>query len=389
MLVKMSRPNHLREAINRFEDVYALPLKDYVKEAYAQSPLITAALVVFALTSLTPVVSALALAVFTVCLSVAACIVALIGIALCLAVFLSTTLISSTAVAFLGLAIARLRHRSVSTVIPHTEENAEATEHIPAPNKHRPSFYLPRFFSGLSARFRASAGRPRRRRTHIIFVILACEVISRLRLPRWLRYKKLYRTLLGTALFGPRGQRGHPLQRLLSLPFFLTSRSFFILSFFLRVLLSKSFISLLLVALVISPRLRRGALRRSVQLGRAAYTRFGHSELAEALKSVPWKQYTAMGLEQGGAIARSTIALLIAFLRALEETAADAQRAREREGEQEKAGAEPVHMMDQSQDAYRDDAASVESYEMVPTSTAEESTSTLRARTTIRTEEEE
>jgi len=275
------------------------------------------------------------------------------------------------ALVWVGLVqLRKTRHTQDSPAVPETEPALAAVKPC------RPSFDVPQFFSRLSNRFRACAVRPRRRRARLLLFFVACEVISRIRLPAALRYSFLYRNILGATLFGLRGQRGHPLQRLLSMPFFVTRRSFFVAPFFLRATLSKPVLFLLIGAFILSSRLRRNAFRGSARLIRAAYMRFGDSELAGALREIPWKEYAAVGIEQAEIIARKAIAALIAFSQALEQIG----ESRDQSASGQPA-AESVPAQAQPQEtAY--DTASVESYEMVPPSAAEESTSTLRARVT-------
>ncbi|KAF7315494.1 hypothetical protein MIND_00064700 [Mycena indigotica] len=367
----MNRPNHLRETISRFENVYVKPMKEYVKEAYTQSPFTTTVLVIFAASSITPIVSAVALAFFALCLSLAVCSLAILGIALSLAIVLSTTLVSSTALALVGLAIARRKSIFAARDTNNRGQDSEAIDSDSTPEAVKPR---PRSFAHIFARLRPRAVHPQRRKLRLLLFIAGCEVISRLHFPRIIRYSFLYRTFLGPTLFGPWGQRGHPLQRLLSLPFFLTRRSVRIL---FPLLWSKPLIFFTLGAFILSGKLRRNLIRFTIRLGRTSYARFQQSELADALGSVPWKEYAATGLEHGEAMGRAMIASLVALLRALDDATAESRAGNAQDG--------PTAT---SQVSGPQDNDSTESYEMVPPA-AEQTTSTLRARNTVQADGEE
>nr|GAT59761.1 predicted protein [Mycena chlorophos] len=400
----MSRPNReqLRQNLRRVESEYVLPLKEFVKEAYAESPVATTAVLLFALSSVGPLVSALAAAVFTVWASVTAGLLGLVGIVLTLAVVLSTTLISSLvlAIAIMGF----IQHRkptgeSTSATFSETVE----TEAAPAADKDRPSAYFARLLSRLSTRIRARrAARPRRFRVGrmLFWILLASAIfagdgISRLRLPAGIRYGFMYRKLFGSSLFGPRGQRGHPIQRLLSLPSFLIRHSIFAVPIFLlRVVFFGPFPYIFVAALIFSPRLRRRVVHGASKLRRAVYARFRDSELQEAVRNFPWNESAMMGIEFGEVVVRRGIAALTALLQALEQAAEDraAQRRPQPEGEP------PAAPTDDQSTSSKEETASVESYEMVgepvpmPAAADSEpwaSTSTLRSRLTSSVEEED
>nr|GAT47364.1 predicted protein [Mycena chlorophos] len=90
---------------------------------------------------------------------------------------------------------------------------------------------------------------------------------------------------------------------------------------------AKLFVLLVVIAVVMMwPTLRRRVLRRVLRAAQAlfratsvAYTRLANSELVGALKSVSWREYAAVGVERGEAVARKGLAALIAFLQSFEE----------------------------------------------------------------------
>ncbi|KAF7290303.1 hypothetical protein HMN09_01288300 [Mycena chlorophos] len=405
----MSRPNReqpeLRQNLRRVENEYVRPLKNFVKESYAESPVATTAVLLFALSSVGPLVAALAAAIFTVWASVTAGLLGIVGIFLTLAVVLSTTLISSLVLAVAVMAFIQRRNptggETTNTTVPETEA-------APAADRDRPSASFPRLLSRLSTRIRARrAGRPRRFRVGrtLFWILLASTIfagdgISRLRLPAGIRYGFMYRKLFGSSLFGPRGQRGHPIQRLLSLPFFLIRHSIFAVPIFLlRVVFFGPFPYIFLAALIFSPRLRRRVFHGTSRLWRAAYARFRDSELQEAFRNFPWNEAAMMGLEFGEVVVRRGIAALTALLQALEQAAEErAQQQVPRETEQPSRAGEPsTPPTDDQSTSSKEETASVESYEIVgepvpmPTADSEPwaSTSTLRSRVTSSVEEED
>ncbi|KAJ7016222.1 hypothetical protein C8F04DRAFT_1202910 [Mycena alexandri] len=312
------------EYIAELERRYSVPAKQFLKESYEEHPLATTAIVIFAVTSFTPVVGAVALAAFTVCLAFCATLIIIIGLALGLATFLSTTLFSSLVLTFLVAGAIRLRSarrlgRSTSRRAAHTE-TPEATS---APSKRRRFPGIPGMRSGA---FRRSLGFHRRgswkARALLLFVL--CDAVSRIRLPRVVRYSFLYLTLFGATLFGPR--RTHFLQRGLSLPFALLRSAVWLLpSTGLKVARApfrlfgwKAPLTIYLVLLLLSPRLRastRGriahaAKRLGTATGRAAMVVL-RSEQVAMVRELPWKAYVAAALEY----AQAVLAVLIEFVR--------------------------------------------------------------------------
>ncbi|KAF7290314.1 hypothetical protein HMN09_01289400 [Mycena chlorophos] len=380
MIVKtpMEDPNSLRDLLLHFENDYVLPAKKYLKETYGQSPMATTTVAIFGLLSIIPVAAVVAATALTVCISMAV----LVAIALSLSFVLSVAFVSSAITAFIWVTIIP---RLVASLSWGTQAPSAAADPIaePAPVKGRLSW-------------------SRRARIYMPLALIG-EAVSRFRLPRVIRYSLVYRTLLGEKLFGPQGQREHPLQFLLALPYSIFRQLASIVplprairySFLYRLLMrgdrfdsdnlkptivsfgpqaqlqsrlqrvadtqrgfvpdefprdyppifpprtpgqashihipaqaswfpaTKLFVLVVLIALVVLwPTLRRRVLRAARALFRAtsmAFTRLANSELVGALKSVSWKEYAAVGVDRGAAVARKGLAALIAFLQSFEE----------------------------------------------------------------------
>ncbi|KAJ7769343.1 hypothetical protein B0H16DRAFT_1686164 [Mycena metata] len=329
-----------REYIAELERRYGVPAKEFLKESYEEHPLATTAVVIFAVTSFTPVVGAAALAVFTVCLALCATLVTIIGLGKCptgflellflivapalgLATLLSTTLFSSLVLTFLVAGAIRLRsarHLAHQTVRRAAHDQTETPEASSAPPKRR------RFPGIPGMRFRRSLGFHRRGswKARALLLFILCEAVSRIRLPRVVRYTFLYRTLFGATLFGPR--RTHFLQRGLSLPFILMRGALWMLpSTGLKVARApirlfggwKAPVTIYLVLLLLSPRLRAAARSRLAHTGRHLGAAAGRaartvlrSEQVARVYGLPWKAYVATALEY----AQVVLTLLIEFV---------------------------------------------------------------------------
>ncbi|KAJ7186582.1 hypothetical protein C8R46DRAFT_1341951 [Mycena filopes] len=312
----MDPPSRRRghEYISELNRRYGAPAKEFLQESYEEHPLATTAVMIFAVTSFTPVVGAIALAAFTVCLAVCATIVTVIGLALGLATLLSTTLFSSLVLTFLVAGAIRLRtarrlarsssrRRATAAQAAHTDETSEAA---PPTSKRR---RIP----GFPGRFRPTLGGLHRRgswKARVLVLLVLCDAVSRIRLPRALRYTFLYRTLFGATLFGPR--RTHFLQQLLAAPFALLRVPLKLAVWVpLRVFGWKAPLVLYLVLLVLSPRMR-GKTRGKMAGGlRRLWRTAGGSEQVARMRGLPWKAYTATALEY----TRAGLTALIEFLR--------------------------------------------------------------------------
>ncbi|KAJ7655818.1 hypothetical protein DFH06DRAFT_1412866 [Mycena polygramma] len=330
-----------RDYLAKLEEGYGLPAKQFLKDLYDEYPLATTALVIFAATSFTPVVVSAALAVFTVCLAVSASLVTLIGLVLCLTVILSTTLLSSVLVTLLANGALRLRHSGdwLNTVrTPAAEAHQEVSDANPNPPKRRAPRMTPAVLVATKKIFRtllAPLGRSWKAR--ILTTIILFDAISRIRLPRVVRYNLIYRTIFGASLFGPR--RAHWLQRALSRPFALLRTVFWVVPVLginiarlpLRIFgwkLPLAMCILLLVRFRSKGFARRGLKRAAVVLSTAVgsgVTLVMRSEAAAKLRDVPWKAYTATAMAYAQVV-RTVLTALVAFLRAqleeLEETPA-------------------------------------------------------------------
>ncbi|KAJ7509487.1 hypothetical protein B0H11DRAFT_1250636 [Mycena galericulata] len=319
-------PGRIRHYMSRLEQEYTLPAKQFLNESLNENPLVTTVMVIFAVTSFTPVITSVALAVFTIVLALSACLVVLVGLALGLIVLLASTLFISGVLTVLVAGPLRLRRSIGRTSTPETETE---TEHSGPQTTSIPPFAAQGPPGGRTTAFRdfSSPFKHVSRKRRLFAVIVIGHLISRIRLPRVVRHSLIYRTLFGTRLFGPRPP---PLQRALAfpsiivrtvswLPFKLALLPFRILGWNIPLLVCISL-------LIASPRLRaaarralaRGALRLSNRVAQSAPVAFA--------LNLPWKAYTAAALAAG----KEAIIVLVAFLRAqLEDLEAKVEQAAE------------------------------------------------------------
>ncbi|KAJ6472684.1 hypothetical protein C8R47DRAFT_1145872 [Mycena vitilis] len=331
-----------RDYLAKLEEGYGLPAKQFLKDLYDEYPLATTALVIFAATSFTPIVVSAALAVFTVCLAVSASLITLVGLALCLTVILATTLLSSVLLTLLVNGALHLRHSGDWFDTVRTPTTAEARQEVSDASSNPPKRRAPRMTPAVLVATKkifktllAPLGRSWKAR--ILTTIILFDAISRIRLPRVVRYNSIYRTVFGANLFGPR--RAHWLQRALSRPFALLRTVFWVAPVLgihivrlpFRILgwkLPLAICILVLVRFRSKGFTRRGLKRAAVVLSTAVgsgATLVLHSEAAAKLRDVPWKAYTATAMAYGEVV-RTVLTALVAFLRAqleeLEETPA-------------------------------------------------------------------
>ncbi|KAJ7131545.1 hypothetical protein C8R43DRAFT_1024682 [Mycena crocata] len=99
---------YIRTRINSMEDDYGRPAKEFWTESCKEYPTITSTLVVFAILSFAPVVSAIALTAFLCFLAVTVCAVGVVALVLCLSVLLSVTLFFSTVTTVVVSGLVRL-----------------------------------------------------------------------------------------------------------------------------------------------------------------------------------------------------------------------------------------------------------------------------------------
>ncbi|KAJ6595523.1 hypothetical protein DFH09DRAFT_1134870 [Mycena vulgaris] len=326
-----STRSRLHEHMLSLQSQYLTPTKQFMEDSFQEYPLATSVFAIFAATSFTPVVMAIALAVFTVCLAGSICLLTLIGLALCLSVVLSTTLVSSAVTAALGAGLLRIRslglwisdHRSATRTAEGQLQGAAPGPHV-QPVASKAIFTTKQAVRAIFPRLKGAGWKAR-----ILAVTLFCELISRIHLPRVVRHNPIYRTIFGAALFGPR--RSHIFQRALSRPFAILRAGSWVgptLGFKLvrlpfRLFGWKAPLIAYMLLLILSPRLR-GAARRalarvSVRLfdtaAAGAIVILDSAPVAAAL-DLPWKEYTTTAFACGKDIMHTALAALLGFLRA-------------------------------------------------------------------------
>ncbi|KAJ7199622.1 hypothetical protein GGX14DRAFT_572654 [Mycena pura] len=296
---------------------------------------------VFAAISFTPIIFALAFSVFSIFLLIATCLVALVGIgitqpsrslpvifinstALCLVVSLAAALLSSV---LLGAAFHFLRAGGGLSRTRTVEIHAEPPYEAPAPLKG-PSFFIPHLLSAAGNKAVNAVLSPlrrigrRKKTSRLLILILLSEAISRLHLPRAVRYNLIYRTIFGPQLFGP-GRR-HPLQWILSRPFFLLRTVRFVpilcvglVQLPLRIVGWKAPLAIYLTLFVLSPRTRgstrRAIARLSVRVSTAVTTAVVLVWQA-VLRDRTWNT-AAAAADYAKEAARAILVVFVAFLR--------------------------------------------------------------------------
>ncbi|KAJ7728003.1 hypothetical protein DFH07DRAFT_223888 [Mycena maculata] len=196
-----SKPSRIRDYISSLEDKYTFPTREFLSNTFSGYPLATITVGVFAVLSLASVVISVALAVFTIWLTLAtcvvaliACLIALISLTLCLAVILSLVLLSSVVLTLLTTAALRLRPQMMRFW-------AKIPSPFPTKDTRPQPTQVPLTTPQLSTPLQRGRWKPR------LSVALLVPVVTRLHLPRVMRYHPIYRTLLGSHFLGPRPWR--------------------------------------------------------------------------------------------------------------------------------------------------------------------------------------
>ncbi|KAJ7176116.1 hypothetical protein C8R43DRAFT_554564 [Mycena crocata] len=416
-------PDNFRESLIEFQQRYWNPGKQFVKESFQENPGATIAVATFAATVLT----LLPLALFSICLALSLTLVVTIGIGMwllkqilntykydkrtgpTLIVLLSTTAVSSLFILTLIAGAAFGLRKRGFTQDGSSASASELTTQPTTPSDPRSPPVSPRAAIATAKRILNAVVRRFLKRgswkTRLLAGILVADLISRIRLPRVVRYNFFYRIFLGASLFGPR--RNHPFQRTLGRPFRTISGAAWLArrvglgAVFLpaRLFGWKAPLMVYLTLLAFSPRVRAHARRNISCLAYRAWAAAGagttailRSETAQQVLDLPWKAYTETVLACTKEIAYSTLALLIAFLRTqleqLEESTVEAPPA---EAESAPAAQESVPpATDKSTPESTPSQAEESTYEMVApvliadtagsTAVPEDSTQSFRAR---------
>ncbi|KAJ7767004.1 hypothetical protein DFH07DRAFT_335359, partial [Mycena maculata] len=315
-------PRRIREHLSRFEERYALPAKQFLQQSFDEYPFATTVMVIFAATSFTPVVLSVALAAFVVFVAASTSLVALVGLALGLSACLLTTLFSSAMLTLLVAGALRLRTSRTwfsdfrtSTTVETEDAGINATPHRRGPRfrRARPFTTARDAFRGFFSPFKRGGYK-----TRLLALILVADLVSRIRLPRVVRYSPIYRTLLGASLFGPR-HHAHFLPYILSRPLAILRAVVWVVpGFCVRLHFKMSRWSplgpIILYSLVflLSPRLRKAALRI---ISRAAMGLFAAACVGADI--VAHSDVVASAVARGKELVQSTFPLVIAFLRAV------------------------------------------------------------------------
>ncbi|KAJ7675197.1 hypothetical protein B0H17DRAFT_1081402, partial [Mycena rosella] len=294
-----STQHRLRDYIIGLENAYAVPAKEFMRDSFQEYPLATSVMAIFAVASFTPIVASVALAVFTICAASAICFVTLLGLALCLSVILSSTLVSSVVVTTLAGGLLQLRHREIS---PADGSPPRHASHIPAKKA----------FSALFSPLKRGGWKLR-----ALAVLIVWDLVSRIRLPRVVRYHPIVHAIFG--------RRRHTtlLRRIFSRTFAVRGAGLKLARLPLRLVGWKTILAASLVLFVLSPRLRIAARRASTRIALrvSAATGAGVLELLRsapmaAVFAQPWKAHTATAISSSRQVAYTALAALVAFLRA-------------------------------------------------------------------------
>ncbi|KAJ7461855.1 hypothetical protein B0H11DRAFT_2056344 [Mycena galericulata] len=240
---------------HRFEHRYFEAMQ-FLNDSFERYPLVSVALSIFVATSIIPVVVFVAVAVFSIWLAFATSIVALVGLVvglvgftLLLVVFLSIALLASVILTLLGTGASRLCTLllvalSGTSGFTSRTDNSDAK---PVPEAPTPSVFTEALCAETKDVFQGGNWKGP------VAIIVISDILSRLTLPRVIRYSAIYRTLFGPRLFGPRHTHTHVLQRTLSLPSRIIARE--------GRAAPVEILMLLTAALILSPRLRAAARR--------------------------------------------------------------------------------------------------------------------------------
>lgn len=242
----------------------------------------------------------------------------LLSAALGLAVVLSTTLFSSFLVTLLVSSAFHLRNSGSWFKGHNTSDSEIHSEPNSVPSQNRVPYATPATnsaFRTLFSPFKRGSWKVR-----ILTALILHDAISRIRLPRVVRYHPIYRTLFGVKLFGRR-RSSNWLVRSFSLPFAILRTPLWAARVPFKIFGWKAPLAIYLILLLLSPRLRAAARRRIVwlviRLSAAAGSAAGvavRSEPVTMVRDLPWKAYTATALAYGQ-IVHTVLAALVAFLR--------------------------------------------------------------------------
>ncbi|KAJ6495459.1 hypothetical protein C8R45DRAFT_1212243 [Mycena sanguinolenta] len=174
--------------LTRMESDYIRPAHQLLTQYYEKYPTATTIMAVFALTSMVPVVSAIALALFASFLAVAGVLAIIVAIGLSLLVILSSTLVFSVASTVLVSSFIRTRKASVQIGdgVPTEPTESASTSTQPDPTRHAFTAFE-NWYSKKGSTWR----------TPLLLVLLLRNTIARIFLPRWMRYHRMYPFFFG------------------------------------------------------------------------------------------------------------------------------------------------------------------------------------------------
>ncbi|KAF7344375.1 hypothetical protein MSAN_01918500 [Mycena sanguinolenta] len=175
--------------LTRMESDYIRPTQQLLMQFHEKHPTATAIMAVFAMTSIIPVVSAIALALFASFLAVAGLLTTLVALGLSLLAILSSTLVFSVASTVLVSSFIRSRKASVQTGdgVP-----TEPTEAASTSSQNDPTHHAFTAFGHWYSKKGSTWS------TRLFLFFLLRNTIARIFLPRWMRYHRMYPFFFGS-----------------------------------------------------------------------------------------------------------------------------------------------------------------------------------------------
>ncbi|KAJ7463947.1 hypothetical protein FB451DRAFT_1561899 [Mycena latifolia] len=178
----------IRGHLQRMDDAYLQPAQRFLKESFQEHSLMTSMLAVFAVASFVPIVSAVALALFTFILAAAGFLVTLAALGLLLSIALSITFVLAVIITGAVWAIKSLTTKTNDPV-------AEPTTTNPAgPTVADYHIYLQRGYAVLKSIRRRTPGW----KSSLLAFALFRNLFARIFLPRVVRYHPFYPYVFGS-----------------------------------------------------------------------------------------------------------------------------------------------------------------------------------------------
>ncbi|KAJ7121470.1 hypothetical protein C8R44DRAFT_981597 [Mycena epipterygia] len=191
----------IRSHLNSLKHNYGQPTKQFLTESFREYPLITSTAAVFAMMSLAPLVSAVALALFSCILAVTVCFLTVVALALCLSVILSITLVLATVTTLLASGALWTGRSTRGAAAEETRAEETRTEGRRTPGPRITDDWVPQRASAAlkrTVRLLASPIKSTGWKSRLLAFVLFRNIFARIFLPRAVRYHRFYPVVFGS-----------------------------------------------------------------------------------------------------------------------------------------------------------------------------------------------